>query len=172
MSVNAEVAEILYEISELYALRGEQYRSRAYMMAAQRIGSLTEDIRKIWQRGELQSIPGVGKSIAAVIEEYLETGQSSKLEELREGLPRGVMEIIELDGVGPKKAMRLYEELGINSIEELEKAAKAGKIRRLKGFGPKTEENILRSIEEYRRRQERFLLGAILPVIDEIVAYM
>ncbi|RJS86203.1 hypothetical protein CW701_02815 [Candidatus Bathyarchaeota archaeon] len=89
------------------------------MMAAQRIGSLTEDIRKIWQRGELQSIPGVGKSIAAVIEEYLETGQSSKLEELREGLPRGVMELIELDGVGPKKAMRLYEELGINSIEEL-----------------------------------------------------
>ena len=172
MSVNAEVAEILYEISELYALKGEQYRSRAYMMAAQRIGSLTEDIRKIWQRGELQSIPGVGKSIAAVIEEYLETGQSSKLEELREGLPRGVMELIELDGVGPKKAMRLYEELGINSIEELEKAAKAGKIRRLKGFGPKTEENILRSIEEYRRRQERFLLGAILPVIDEIVAYM
>ena len=172
MSVNAEVAEILYEISELYALKGEQYRSRAYMMAAQRIGSLTEDIRKIWQRGELQSIPGVGKSIAAVIEEYLETGQSSKLEELREGLPRGVMELIELDGVGPKKAMRLYEELGINSIDELEKAAKAGKIRRLKGFGPKTEENILRSIEEYRRRQERFLLGAILPVIDEIIAYM
>ncbi len=172
MSVNAEVAEILYEISELYALKGEQYRSRAYMMAAQRIGSLTEDIRKIWQRGELQSIPGVGKSIAAVIEEYLETGQSSKLEELREGLPRGVMELIELDGVGPKKAMRLYEELGINSIDELEKAAKAGKIRRLKGFGPKTEENILQSIEEYRRRQERFLLGAILPVIDEIVAYM
>ncbi len=172
MSVNAEVAEILYEISELYALKGEQYRSRAYMMAAQRIGSLTEDIRKIWQRGELQSIPGVGKSIAAVIEEYLETGQSSKLEELRESLPRGVMELIELDGVGPKKAMRLYEELGVNSIEELEKAAKAGKIRRLKGFGPKTEENILRSIEEYRRRQERFLLGAILPVIDEIVAYM
>ncbi len=172
MSVNAEVAEILYEISELYALKGEQYRSRAYMMAAQRIGSLTEDIRKIWQRGELQSIPGVGKSIAAVIEEYLETGQSSKLEELREGLPRGVMELIELDGVGSKKAMRLYEELGINSIDELEKAAKAGKIRRLKGFGPKTEENILQSIEEYRRRQERFLLGAILPVIDEIVAYM
>lgn len=172
MSVNAEVAEILYEISELYALKGETYRSRAYMMAAQRIGSLTEDIRKIWQRGELQSIPGIGKSIAAVIEEYLETGQSSKLEELREELPRGVMELIELDGVGPKKAMRLYEELGINSIDELEKAAKAGKIRRLKGFGPKTEENILRSIEEYRRRQERFLLGAILPVIDEIMAYM
>ncbi len=172
MSVNAEVAEILYEISELYALKGEPYRSRAYMMAAQRIGSLTEDIREIWRRGELQSIPGVGKSIAAVIEEYLETGQSSKLEELREGLPRGVMELIELDGVGPKKAMKLYQELGINSIDELEAAAKAGRIRRLKGFGPKTEENILRSIEEYRRRQERFLLGAILPVIDEIIDYM
>ncbi|KYH38941.1 MAG: phosphotransferase [Candidatus Bathyarchaeota archaeon B23] len=172
MSVNAEVAEILYEISELYSIKGERYRSRAYMMAAQRIGSLTEDIRKIRRRGELQSIPGVGKSIASVIEEYLEAGQSSKLEELREGLPRGVMELIELEGVGPKKAMRLYEELGINSIEELEEAAKAGRIRGLKGFGPKTEENILLSIEEYRRRQERFLLGAILPVVDEIVAYM
>lgn len=172
MSVNAEVAEILYEIGELYSIKGERYRSRAYMMAAQRIGSLTEDIRRIWERGELQSIPGVGKSIAAVIGEYLEGGQSTKLEEMREELPRGVRELIELEGVGPKKAMRLYEKLGINSIDELEEAAKAGKIRGLRGFGPKTEENILRSIEEYRRRQERFLLGAILPVVDEIVSYM
>jgi DNA polymerase (family 10) len=172
MSVNAEVAEILYEIGELYSIKGERYRSRAYMMAAQRIGSLTEDIRRIWERGDLQSIPGVGKSIAAVIGEYLEKGQSTKLEELREGLPRGVRELIELEGVGPKKAMRLYEELGINSIDELEAAAKAGRIRELRGFGPKTEENILRSIEDYRRRQERFLLGAILPVVDEIVSYM
>ena len=172
MSVNAEVAQILYEIGELLTIKGDRFRSRAFLMAAQRVGSLTEDVRRIRDRGELMEIPGVGKSIAAIIGEVLDTGECNQLEELREALPHGVRDLMELEGIGPKTALRLHGELGIVSIDDLEAAVKEGRLRGLRGFGAKTEENILKSIEAYRGRQERFLLGAILPVIDQIVDYM
>jgi DNA polymerase (family 10) len=172
MSVNSKVAEVLYEIGELFSIKGDQFRSRAFSMAAQRITALTEDIKRIRERGELQEIPGVGKSIAAIIEEVLDTRECRQLEELRESLPTGVRELMEVEGVGPKKAMRLNKELGIVSIDDLEAAIKAGKLRGMKGFGEKTEENLLKSIEEYRMMQGRFLLGSILPVIKELIEYM
>jgi len=172
MSVNAEVAQVLYEMGELLTIKGDRYRSRAFLMAAQRVASLTEDIRRIRDRGELVKIPSVGKSISAIIEEVLDTGESSQLEDLRESLPHGVRDLMELEGIGPKTALRLHSELGIVSIDALEEAIKAGKLRDLRGFGEKTEENILKSIEAYRGRQERFLLGGIIPVIDQIVEYM
>jgi len=172
VSVNAEVAQVLYEIGELLTIKGDRFRSRAFLMAAQRVASLTEDIRRIRDRGELVKIPSVGKSIAAIIEEVLDTGESGQLEELRESLPHGVRDMMELEGVGPKTALRLHSDLGIVSIDILEEAVKAGRLRDLKGFGAKTEENILKSIEAYRGRQERFLLGGILPVVDQIVDYM
>ena len=172
MSANARVSEVLYEIGELLTIKGDRFRSRAYNMAAQRVRTLTEDIRRIRERGELQEIPGVGKSIAAVIEDVLDTGQSIQLEELREALPRGVRDLMELEGVGPKKALKFNLELGITSIDDLEAAIKAGRLRGLRGFGEKTEENLLRSIDEFRTRQGRFLLGAVLPVIEEIIGHM
>lgn len=172
MSANSDVASVLYEIGEILTVKGDIFRSRAYQMAAQRITALTEDIRAIKARGELESIPGVGKSISAVISEVLDTGQSKTLEELRESLPKGVRDLMELEGVGPKLAMRLNQELGVASIDDLEKAAKEGRVRELKGFGPKKEANILVSIDAYRSRQTRFLLGAILPVVDQLTKYM
>ena len=172
MSVNNEVAMVLYEIGEILTVKGDTFRSRAYQMAAQRITALTEDIRAIKSRGELEAIPGVGKSISAVISEVLETGQSKVLEELRENLPKGVRDLMELEGVGSKLAMRLNQELGVASIDDLERAAKESRIRDLKGFGPKKEANILVSIEAYRSRQTRFLLGSILPVINQLTDYM
>ena len=172
MSVNNEVAMVLYEIGEILTVKGDTFRSRAYQMAAQRITALTEDIRAIKSRGELEAIPGVGKSISAVISEVLETGQSKVLEELRESLPKGVRDLMELEGVGPKLAMRLNQELGVASIDDLERAAKESRIRDLKGFGPKKEANILVSIEAYKSRQTRFLLGSILPVINQLTDYM
>ena len=172
MSVNARVAEVLYEIGEILTIRGDRFRSRAFNVAAQRVTALTENIDEIRARGELQEIPGVGKSIAGIIEEVLDTDGSRQLEELRESLPRGVRELMELEGVGPKTAMRLQRELGIVSIDDLEAAAKAQRLRGLKGLGEKSEENILRAIEEHRMMQGRFLLGAVLPVIVDLVSYM
>lgn len=172
MSVNAEVAQVLYEIGELLTIKGDRFRSRAFLMAAQRVSSLPEDIRRIRDRGGLRDIPGVGDSISAIIEEVLDTGESRQLEELRESLPHGVSDLMELEGIGPKTALRFHDELGIASIDDLEKAVTDGRLRGLKGFGVKTEENILKGIEAYRGRQERFLLGGILPVIDQIISYM
>ncbi len=172
MSLNQKVAEQLYQIGEILAIKGDRFRSRAYNMAAQRVTSLTEDVGSIADRGELDQIPGVGKSIAMTIEEIIETGQSVILEELRNSLPKGVLQLIEVEGIGPKIAMRLNEELGVTNLEELEQAAKAQKIRVLKGFGAKKEENILKAITEYRSRSTRFLLGEVLPIIQGILSYM
>lgn len=172
MSLNAEVASILYEIGEILTIKDDRFRSRAYLLAAQRISSLTEDIRKVKERDELNKIPGVGKSIAATIEEILDTGESKVLDELRESLPPGVQQLMEIEGIGPKNAMRLIEELKIGSIDDLEKAAKEGRVRELKGFGEKKEQNILQGIGDYRNKQTRFLLGAVLPVVDDMLAWM
>ena len=172
MSLNAEVARILYEFGEIYSLKGKGFQSRAYLTAAQRIKSLTDDIKKVYERGELETIPGVGKGIGAFIEEYLTTGGSSHLEALRESLPTGILELMNVESIGPKTAMRLYQELSIISIDQLEKATRSGKIRKLKGFGPKSEANILQAVEAYREMQKRFLLGQILPIIKEIKEYM
>jgi len=172
MSVNIEVARILYEIGELYAIKGESFRSRAYIVAAQRIESLTDDIRSVYEQGKLREIPGVGKNIAFVIEEYLETGGCSHLEELRDSLPSGARELMALEGIGPRTIMKLFHELNVASIDQLEKAARSGEILKLKGFGPKSEKNVLQAIEEYRGFQKRFLLGQILPVVREIEEYM
>ena len=172
MSANAEVARILYEIGELYAIKGESFPSRAYLIAAQRIESLQDDIRSVYEKGELQEIPGVGKSIAAAIEEFLDSGGCSHLQKLRESLPSGAQELMALEGIGPKTIMKLFYELKVTSIDQLEKAARSGEIRKLKGFGSISEKNVLQAIEDYRGFQKRFLLGQILPVLREIEEYM
>jgi len=172
MSSNASIAAVLFEIGEILTVKGDKFRSRAYSMAAQRVTALTEDISNIRERGELDAIPGVGKSIAATIEEFLDTGESMVLRELRESLPRGIPELMELEGVGPKLAMRLNKELGVTGVDSLEKAAKEQRVRALKGFGEKKELNLLKAIEEYRSRSGRFLLGEVLPIIQGILTYM
>ena len=172
MSLNAEIAKSLYEIGEILTIKGDRFRSRAYNMAAQRVTALTEDIRGVAERGELEEIPGVGKSIAMTIGEILETGESRVLKDLRNSLPDGVLEIISIEGVGPKLAMRLSQELGITNIDELKQAALEGRISTLKGFGSKKEENILNAISDYRSRSTRFLLGEILPIVQGILSYM
>ena len=172
MSLNAEIAKKLNEVGEILTMKGDRFRSRAYLMAAQRITALTEDIQKVADRGELEKIPGVGKSIAMTIGELLEDGESIVLNELRASLPDGVLEMIALEGIGPKQAMRFSKELGITSIDELDEAAKAKRISPLKGFGAKKEENIIRAISEYKNRSSRFLLGEVLPIIQGILSYM
>jgi len=165
---NREVAKNLYEIADFLEIKGVPFKPRAYRRAAKTIETLLEDIGTIYRRGELKKIPSVGASIASKIEELLETGSLGYLEELREELPEGLRDLMEIEGIGPKTALKLYEKLKISSIDELESAARQGKISRLEGFGAKTEENILRGIELYRSAQERVLLGYILPVAQGI----
>ena len=145
-----------------------RFKPVAYRRAAQNIESLSEDIEDIYKREELEEIPGVGKGIALRIKEYLETGQLKYLEELRSEFPKGMEELVKIEGIGPKTALKLIKKLRINSVEDLEAAIKQGKLSGLNGFGVKKEENILRGIELYKASKGRFLLGDILPIANSL----
>lgn len=167
---NQELAQMFADIAELLEIKGENpFKVRAYQKVVPILQSLTENIEEIYKRGELTSIPGIGKGIAEKIEEYLTSGKLKYYEELRQSIPKGVTTLLTIPEVGPKTAMNLYNKLGITSIDELEKAARENKIRGLPGMGEKTEENILRGIELVRKRGTRMMLGNALPLAQEII---
>ncbi|GAH72255.1 unnamed protein product, partial [marine sediment metagenome] len=119
---------------------------------------------------DLTKIPDELKtSIAKKIEEFLTTGELEYYEKLKETIPSGVIELLNISEVGPKTAKLLYEELGVDNIEKLEKAIRQHQIKDLPGMGEKSEDNILRGIELCKRRKERVLLGTALPLAEEIV---
>ncbi len=170
---NEDIANALFEIGELLEIEGESvFRCQAYARAGTAIHDLTRDIGELYEEGglaALQEIPGIGQSTALKIEELLKTGRSSYLEELRETFPAGIVALTEIPGLGPKKVKLLYEELGIASIEQLEEAAKAGRLRELRGLSAKTEENVLKGIEQYRAHHERILLYEAYPLAERII---
>lgn len=165
---NIEVAAILYEVADLLEIKGVRFRPRAYRRVAQAIETIPEDIGDIARDGRLEEIPGVGKSIAEKINEIVETGRLAYLDSLQEGLPEGVQDLTRIEGVGPKRALALTQDLGIRSIDDLEQAVIAGRIRDLPGFGEKTEQNILAGIQMSKLAGKRHLLGYILPVARDI----
>jgi DNA polymerase (family 10) len=164
---NKKIANFLFEIADLLELKGVQFKPRAYRRAAQNISTLSKDIKTYYQEKKLQDIEGVGESIAEKVEEIIETGELEYLTELRKKFPEGLQNMMQIQGLGPKSLMKLYEELGIESIDELEKAARKEEIRDIEGFGKTSEQNILENIQRYRKYQERFLLGNILPIAKD-----
>lgn len=168
---NQEIAKIFYEIADYLAMGDIQFKPYAYQKAALALETLEEDIEEIYKSGgakALRKIPGVGKSIAQKIEEYLKTGRIKYHQQFKKKTPIKLEEIISVEGMGPKKAKVLYEKLGIKDLKGLEKAAKFHKIAPLFGFGEKTEKNILEGIKFLKRSKGRFLLGEILPKVMEI----
>lgn len=165
---NIEVAAVLYEVADLLEIKGVRFKPHAYRRAAQAIETLPEDIADVTREGRLDEVPGVGKGIAGKVREVVETGDLAYLSSLREELPEGVQELTRIEGIGPKKAIALSRELGIRTVDDLEAAAKAGRIRDLPGFGEKTEQNILASIRMSKTARERHLLGYILPIARDI----
>src|SRR3989338_2159203 len=166
---NSDIARILYNIAIYLEMQGDMvFKVRAYEKAAQTIESLSENINEIYKRGDLEEIPGVGKSIAEKIGDMLETGKLKYYEELKRKMPVDVEGLRRIEGVGPKTILTLYKKLKIKGVEELEKAAKARKIRALEGFGEKSEENILKGIEFLKHSSGRYILGYVLPLAAEI----
>ena len=165
---NREISKLLYDIAEILELQNVQFKPRAYRRAAQGIESHPNDIEELYKENSLRTIPGVGESIEAKIKEYLETGEISYLDELRKDLPPGIVDLLQIEGIGPKKAMELYKSLKISSIEDLVKAAEKGEIRKLKGFSEKSERNIIEAIKFFKTSQERVLLGHILPFAEDL----
>ncbi|MBW2135082.1 MAG: DNA polymerase/3'-5' exonuclease PolX [Deltaproteobacteria bacterium] len=168
---NKEIAKIFYAIAEYLEMEGVAFKPYAYQKAAITLENLKDDVEELYHQGGLKAIkkiPGVGESIALKIEEYLKTGKIQYYEEFKQRLPIELDEIIAVEGLGPKKAKILYEQLGIRTLADLEAAAQAHQIAPLFGFGPKTEANILEAIEFVKRSKGRFLLGEILPVATAV----
>ena len=161
---NNIIANMFYEIADLLELKGIQFKPRAYRRAARNIKALSESIENFYVEGELKEISGVGESIASKIKEILDTGRLQYLDDLKDEFPENFQKLLNIQGLGPKRIMKLYEELNIKNLEDLESAIEHHKIRKLEGFGEKSEENISKGIKLYKESQERFLLGDILPI--------
>ncbi|WP_064457106.1 DNA polymerase/3'-5' exonuclease PolX [Streptomyces hygroscopicus] len=167
---NEEVEALLREYADLLLITGgDAYRARAYEKAARAIGGHAADISQFDAKA-LREIPNVGRSIADKVVEYLRTGTMPAVEEARAAIPAGVRELTAIPALGPKKAMILYEELQISSIDQLADAIEDHQLRDLKGFGPKSEENILHGIELMRAAGHRIPLDEAMEVADDIVA--
>jgi len=168
---NQEIAKIFYEIADYLEMERVPFKPYAYQKAAITLETLEENVEEIYKKGgvkALEEIPGVGKSIALKIEEYLKTGKIKYYEEFKKRTPINLEELMMVEGMGPKKVKVLYEKLGVRNLKDLERAAKDHKIALLFGFGEKTEKNILEGIEFLKRSKGRFLLGEILPVVKEL----
>jgi len=168
---NEEVVALFNEIADMMDILGEgTFRVLSYRRAARQIESLTEALEDFVREGRVARIEGVGPNLAQKIEEYVTTGKIASHEELRAKLPSGVLDLLKVRGLGPKKVKVLWQELGITDIETLRTAAQKHLLRRVKGFGERTEENILRGIELMKEGQARALLADAARVLDDVLA--
>ncbi|RLB01421.1 MAG: DNA polymerase/3'-5' exonuclease PolX [Deltaproteobacteria bacterium] len=157
---NKEIAKILEELALLLEIKGENvFKVRAYQNAARTLYSLTKPVRKIIEEGKLESIKGIGKSLASQIKEMVETGDLKFYRELKQSVPEGLFEMLKIPGLGPKKAKVLYEKLGISSIGELEYACVENRLVKLKGFGAKTQDKIIEGIQYIKKFQGHYLIN-------------
>jgi DNA polymerase (family X) len=146
LSKNAEVAALLDHIADLLELKQERFKPVAYRRAAEQVRVSTFSVDELAKEGRLHEIPGVGASIAAKIQEYLETGRLKYLQKLEKEVPGGLSGMVDLPGLGPKRVASLHKELGVRGVEDLKEAAKKGKIAQLEGFGEKTQQAILHAV--------------------------
>ena len=166
---NEEIAGLLREYAELTQITGgDVFRARNYEKAARSVRGWADDIGQL-DVTALRAIPGVGASIAAKIAEYRESGSIRALDELRAKIPPGVLELTRVPGLGPKRALQLNRDLGVQSVDDLAAAIKAGRLDGLAGFGAKSEERIAAGIEVYRQGRERVLLDVALRTATEMV---
>lgn len=174
---NAEIDEIFNKYADLLEIDGaNQYRVRAYRIAARNISDLSQSVADMAKQGDdLSKLPGVGKDLAGKLAEIVDTGKLSQLEELKKTIPAELVELMEIGGLGPKRASKLFRELGITSVKQLEAAAREKKVRKLSGFGAKTEEAILADIErkgEARGEKKRLKLSMAEELARPLLAYL
>jgi len=168
---NREVAAVLERVGQILEIRGENpFKARAYYSAARTIESLGEDVNKVVADGELGQIPGFGEALTAKVTELVTTGRMKYLDEISSGLPDGLLGLLEVPDVGPKKVKLFYEKLGIKSVEELEEAARAGRLADLPGMGEKSQAKILAGIQQRKEHKGRWLLSEALPLAKRIFA--
>jgi DNA polymerase (family X) len=170
---NRELAGIFTLIADLSEIKGEIiYKTLAYRKAAENLSGLDRDVNDYWKEEKLQEIPGVGQAIAEKIDELLRTGKLKFLEKLKKEVPPSLAEWLQVPGLGPKKVGLIWKTLHVTTLAQLEKAARAGKLRDLPGMGAKSEAAILAGIESLARRSGRIPLGRAYPLAQEIAAVL
>lgn len=171
---NADIASVFDEVADLLEIQGANvFRVRAYRNAARTLRDLSREVSAMVAANEdLTGLPGIGKDLAGKIHEIVEHGPEAILEEYRKGIPKGVTELMHLPGLGPKRAMVLHRELGIQSLDALRQAAREGRIRSLPGFGERTEQHLLKALEERVGAETRFKLAIAAQYAEPLVAYL
>lgn len=167
---NADVVRLLERIADVLEIRGENpFKVRAYRKAAAVVESLPEDLAKIRERGELESLPGIGSGIAKKLDEFLRTGRLRYYEEISAGIPEGLIDLLSVPELGPKTVALLHEKFGVESADDLERLLDEHRLLEIPGFGPKKEENIRRGLALFRAGRARMMLGEALPIAESII---
>ncbi|SRR5579884_54645 len=168
---NADTARLFEDIADMLEVQGESpFRYNAYREAARQIAAWPTPIEELAAAGELERIPGVGKAIAAKIAEYLATGRLAYYERLAEQVPPGLVQLLQVPGVGPRTAQLLHRQLGVASLADLQRAIDAHAVRAVPGLGAKTEERLARELSRLAERTRRLPLGIARPVAEEVMA--
>ena len=171
---NEDIARIFEEMADLLEIEeANPFRVRAYRNAARTIRGLSRELGQLIAEGkDLTDLPGIGKDLAAKINEILETGTSIALEKLHKEVPVSVEDLLKIPGLGSKRVKHLYHEMGIQNLDQLETAAGSGKLRTYPGFGARLEQNILDNISALRSSQKRFLRNIAITYAEPLVQYL
>jgi DNA polymerase (family 10) len=169
---NREIAQTFEQIGDMLAIRGDQiHRVLAYRRAAENIRELDRDLGRLRSEGDLTDLPGIGAALAEKIEEMLDTGRLAYFDRLAEEVPPSLVEMLQVEGLGPKRVKQIYDSLGITTLAELSEAAEAGQLRDLPGLGAKSEAKLVANIKALQRHETgRTPLGDAWPVAQEILA--
>src|SRR5690625_1103410 len=171
MTINKkDVVRILEEIATYLELKGEnQFRISGYRKAAQ---NLERDVRSLQEIEDFTTIPGIGKGTNDIIVEYILSGESTVLQQLKEEIPAGLIPLLKLPGLGGKRLATLYKELNIVDAKSLQEACESGAVEKVRGFGKKTVENIVQALQSVGSRPERLPIAYMLTVKEKIEAYL
>ncbi|NDY42373.1 DNA polymerase/3'-5' exonuclease PolX [Dissulfurirhabdus thermomarina] len=160
-----DIAKTFRDMARLLEVEGANpFRVRAYQRAADALEELGPDLPRVVEAGGLTEIPGIGRDLAAKVREALETGRIREYDELARRVPAGLLQVLAVPGVGPRKARLFFDRLGVASLEALEAAAREGRLRELPGVGARTEERILKGIALVRAGMARRPIGTVMPV--------
>ncbi len=169
--LNEDVARIFERMARVLAFRGkDRFRVMAYERAAVSIRDLEEDLASIDKAGKLEEIPGVGRDLSEMIQEYCRTGKIKRYQQECKGIPPGLIELMSVPGLGPKTLALLHGKYRIASLDDLKRALEKAKSQKLKGFGQKKIENIERGIDLWSAGQKRMLIGVALPIAENLLA--
>ncbi|MDO8487627.1 MAG: DNA polymerase/3'-5' exonuclease PolX [Candidatus Curtissbacteria bacterium] len=170
---NTQIADLFREISATYAVGGKDYfKQIAYENAATSVEHATSELKDLWDDNKLDTIPGIGKTMQAHLDELFKTGKVKHFEEITKEIPPGMFALLKIPGIGPKTAYKIAKELKVKDINDLLQKAKAGQIKEIPGFGARSEEDIIAGIGAFKARSGRYTLPEAYTAAQRVIAYL